>query len=205
MNETTRLGITLMIVTLIAAAGLALTNYYTFHQIEIQKEKAIKESLNKVIIADSFEEEDNYYDAYRDGKMIGRVLKVEAPGYSSTISALVGIDLGNRITGIDVLSHLETPGLGANIEKESFLGQFIGKTNENLKIGKDGGSIDGVTGATISSRAITEGVREMIEQCPCDGVTSSSPEYEENKTEDLDLELYIEADLNGTEQLLGTV
>ena len=56
MDEMGQLGLTLMIVTLVAGAGLALTNYYTSSQIEIQKGLAIKESLNIVIIADSFEE-----------------------------------------------------------------------------------------------------------------------------------------------------
>jgi len=182
MNEMIKLGLTLMIVTLIAAAALALTNHYTSPQIETQKELAIKESLNKVIRAESFKENEQYYDAYdKDEKQIGRVLKIEAPGYSSFINALVGIDLENKITGIDIISQQETPGLGANIEKESFLKQFIGKTKEDLKIKKEGGEIDAVTGATISSRAITEGVRKIMEECPCelDAVTGASPEYGE--------------------------
>ena len=177
MNEIIRLGLALMAVMLIAAGALALTNYYTAPQIELQKELAIKQSLNKVIQADSFEEENGYYEAYQDGILVGKVLKIEAPGYSSLINALVGINTENRITGIDVVSQQETPGLGANIEKESFLGQFIGKTGEMVKIRKDGGEIDGVTGATISSRAITDEVRKMIEECPCDGITGASPEW----------------------------
>jgi electron transport complex protein RnfG len=91
------------------------------------------------------------------------VIKVEATGYSSVISSLVGLDLDNKIIGIEVLSQQETAGLGANIAKESFLKQFIGKTKEELKIKKDGGQIDAITGATISSRAITDGVRKKIE------------------------------------------
>lgn len=174
MNETIRLGITLMIVTLIASLALALTNQYTAPQIKMQKELAIKESLSKVISADSFSEKDRYYEAYdKDGKLIGRVLKIEVPGYSSIINALVGIDLGNKITGIDIVSQQETPGLGANIEKEDFLEQFIGKTKEEMKIKKDSGKIDAITGATISSRAITDGVREIIEKYPFDTATNT--------------------------------
>jgi len=192
MNEAIKLGITLMSITLIASLALALTNHYTAPQIEMQKELAIKESLNRVITADSFSEKNGYYDAYdKDGKLIGRVLKVEVAGYSSIINALAGIDLGNKITGIDIVSQQETPGLGANIEKESFLEQFIGKTKEEMKIKKDNGEIDGVTGATISSRAITDGVKKMIEECACDGITGATPEAnyteinitEENATE----------------------
>lgn len=186
MNETMKLGITLMTVTLIASIALALTNQYTAPQIEMQKELAIKESLNKVISADSFQEKDGYYDAYdKDGKLMGRVLKIEAPGYSSIINVLAGINLENKITGIDIISQQETPGLGANIKKESFLQQFIGKTEEGVKIRKDGGEIDAVTGATISSRAIADGVRSMIEECACNAITSASSKenYTQNATE----------------------
>lgn len=165
MNETIRLGLTLMIVSLVASLALAITNYYTAPQIERQKELAVRESLNKVIKADSFEERNEYYEAYgKDGNIIGKVIKVEAAGYSSIINALLGIDLENKIVGIDIVSQQETPGLGAKIEEEDFLEQFIGKTKDNLKIRKDGGNIDGITGATISSRAITNGVRKSIEQ-----------------------------------------
>ena len=177
MNEMLKLGLTLMVVTSIAALALALTNHYTVYQIEMQKELAIKASLNKVMVADSFSEEELYYDAYdKEENFIGRVLKVEAQGYSSIIIALVGINLENKITGIDVVSQQETPGLGANIEKENFLKQFIGKGEDELQIKRDGGEIDAVTGATISSRAITDGVKRLIGECACDAVTSASPE-----------------------------
>ena len=187
MKETIKLGITLMIVTLIASLALAITNHYTAPQIETQKGLAIKESLNKVITADSFEEKEGYYDAYdKDKGLIGRVLKVEAPGYSSIIQALVGINLENEIMGIDIVSHQETPGLGASIEKESFLKQFISKGKEELKIKKDDGEIDAVTGATISSRAVTDAVRKMMEQCPCDAITAASPKNHTEENESIE-------------------
>ena len=200
MNDMLKLGLTLMVVTLIAALALALTNHYTVYQIEMQKELAIKESLNKVIVADSFSEEEQYYDAYdEEENMIGRVLKVEAPGYSSIIIALAGIDLENKITGIDVVSQQETPGLGANIEKENFLKQFIGKGEDELKLKKDGGEIDAITGATISSRAITDGVRVLMEECACDGITGASPEG--NHTEEVDSVTEASPEGNHTEEV----
>lgn len=166
MKEIAKLGLTLMIISLIAGAALSFTNYYTAKQIEKQREMLMKESLNKVIDAESFKEKDNYYEAYdKDGNIIGRVLKVQAPGYSSTISALVGIDTGNKIKGVAVVSQQETPGLGSNIEKDSFLSQFIGKEEGSLVLKKDGGSIDAVTGATISSRALTDGIKNAINTC----------------------------------------
>jgi len=163
MKETIKLGLTLMVVTLIAALVLALTNYYTVQKIELQKGSAVKESLQKVILADSFKEMNGWFAAFdSEGNLVGRVAKVEVPGYSSVIEALVGVDLEARITGVDIVNQQETPGLGANIEKEEFLEQFRGKTMNMIKIKKDGGEIDAVTGATISSRAITDSIRSTV-------------------------------------------
>ncbi len=164
MNENLKLGLTLMAVTLIAALALAITNEFTAPQIEIQKELATKESLNTVMSADSFNQTEGTYEAYNDkGESIGKVFKVEASGYSSIITALVGIDTEGRITGVDIVSQQETPGLGANVEKESFLSQYIGKIASEVLLKKDGGTIDAITGATISSRALTNGIKAAIE------------------------------------------
>ena len=95
---------------------------------------------------------------------------------------MVGIDKNNKITGIEVISQQETPGLGAKIKESSFLQQFIGKTLEELKIKKDGGKIDAVTGATISSRAVTNGVRQAIEQSM--GINQTSESNAEQITND---------------------
>ncbi len=164
MKETIKMGLSLMITTLIAGAVLALTNYYTYPIIIKQRENIISSSLREIIDADSFKENQNYYEAYKGKNLVGRVLKVSAKGYSSTIYALVGIDRNNKITGIKIISQAETPGLGAKIEEKDFLNQFIGKTENQIKIKKDGGEIDAITGATISSSSITNAIRESIKR-----------------------------------------
>ncbi len=173
-----KLGLTLMIITMIATIALSITNEATKDKIKKQSELQLEKSLVELFpLADYFEETEDYFDTYQNSKFIGRILKAEAQGYSSTINLLVGINLENRITGISVLSQLETPGLGANIEKIEFLNQFIGKSSNEVLLTKDNGNIDGITGATISSRAVTEAVKAMVEKCPCDSVTSASPEW----------------------------
>ncbi|MBU0614561.1 MAG: RnfABCDGE type electron transport complex subunit G [Nanoarchaeota archaeon] len=176
MNEQLHLGITLMIVTLIAGGALALTNQYTSDQIEKQKELALTTALNKVIDADSFESVGNDYVAYKDSQVVGKVMMIEVSGYASMIKALVGVDNDNKITGIDVLEQAETPGLGAKIASEEFKGQFMGKSSDALAIRKDGGNIDAITGATISSRAITNAVKSALEGA--DAITTASPEWD---------------------------
>ena len=159
-NEILRLGLTLMLIGLIASLALALTNQFTEKRIEMQLELQLKNSLHKVMPeAKHFKDKADYYESYRDDKLVGRVLKVDAQGYSSIIQLLVGLDLQNKIIGVDVLSHVETPGLGANVEKENFLSQFKGKDIITLDIKKESGNIDAITGATITSGAVTDAIR----------------------------------------------
>jgi len=77
---------------------------------------------------------------------------------------LVGINKDYAIRDVAILSHTETPGLGSKITEEAFTGQFIGLETGDVALSKDGGRIDAITGATISSRAVTEAIQEkMIE------------------------------------------
>ena len=181
-KEIIKLGITLMIITMVATVALSLTNEVTKDRIEEQSEIQLLFSLAQVMPeADDFKEMEDYYNAYSNGGLIGRVLKVNAPGYSSTIQLLAGVNLENRITKVVVLNQVETPGLGANVEKNEFLDQFIGKTKEGMKIKKDDGEIDAVTGATISSRAVTDGIRGMLEKYLESGGTSTTSKAVETK------------------------
>ncbi len=82
---------------------------------------------------------------------------------------MVGIDTTGVIRKIEIISQKETPGLGAqSVRDEPFKGnrwstrQFIGKTASDLKVDKDGGKIVSITGATITSRAVTNSIREKM-------------------------------------------
>ena len=94
----------------------------------------------------------------REGSIIGYCVDVDSYGYGSDpINLLVGLDSDGRAVAVKVLSHSETPGVGSKATASSFLSQFEGKSGI-LAVKKDGGEIDAVAGATISSRAITAGV-----------------------------------------------
>ncbi len=99
-----------------------------------------------------------------DGKEICRVLKASARGYSSTIKMLVAISANGRCRSVSVLEQNETPGLGTNVLNEKFQTQFKGKTLEEMKLVKDGGKLDAITGATISSKAVIKAVRQGMEE-----------------------------------------
>ena len=106
-----------------------------------------------------------FYVGKKDGKIVGRAVKAKTEaGYSGTIETMVGIAPDGKITGIYILKHAETPGLGARIVEKSFTDQFIGKSLAKSKISvkKDGGDIDQITGATISPRAVCLAVRQGL-------------------------------------------
>jgi Na+-translocating ferredoxin:NAD+ oxidoreductase subunit G len=96
----------------------------------------------------------------------GVAFRVVAPdGYSGNIEVMVGVDADGRISGIAILNHAETPGLGSLIERDSFKDQFKGKGLEGTdwRVKKDGGQFDQITGATISPRAIVKAVKSGLE------------------------------------------
>ena len=96
---------------------------------------------------------------------IGYIVEGFGKGYSSYIHVLASVDKDFVVQKISILGHGETPGLGDEIEKEYFLNQFKGKSADNLVVikGETPDKIQAITGATISSRAVTEdGVRNGV-------------------------------------------
>lgn len=106
------------------------------------------------------------YPASYDGKIVGYAIQVLPTGFGGTIDMLVGFDAATGIIyNTSVVSHSETPGLGAKITetgKGSFREQFDGMDPAKTKfmVKKDGGDIDAITASTITSRAFTSGVAE---------------------------------------------
>ena len=108
----------------------------------------------------------------RDGeRVLGVVVPVTAPeGYSGDIALVVGLDAAGTITGVRVTEHRETPGLGDRIEarKGDWIEQFTGHSLANppaggWAVGQDGGGIDALTGATITSRAVVAAVHRTLQ------------------------------------------
>lgn len=166
-----RYGIILLIICFFASLVLSVTYKFTHAKIEIQLVSEEKGSLDEVFLeATDFEEKTldaaKYYLAKKGNKELGYIIKVETKGYSGPISMLVGFDFKGEIKGIKILSHTETPGLGAKINEvrsgESqpwFLKQFEEKKSDDLELAKN---IQAVTAATISSRAVLEGVKKSV-------------------------------------------
>ncbi len=100
------------------------------------------------------------------GVEICRIIKSSERGYSSKIKMLIAVGPDGKCKAVTVLEQNETPGLGTNITDEKFLSQFRGKTIKEIGLTKDGGEIDAITGATISSAAAVKTVRKGMEIPP---------------------------------------
>ena len=103
-----------------------------------------------------------FYPAKKQDELTGYAIKsFSDQGYSGRIEIMVGFELDGKMREVQVLSHRETPGLGSKITTVDFLSQFKDKYPDDfdLRVTKDGGDIDGISGATISSRAVGEAIQ----------------------------------------------
>lgn len=101
------------------------------------------------------------YPAKMDGTIVGYAIKVNASGFSGPLQMMVGFKTDGTIYNTSVISHSETPGLGAKITGEiPTRAQIVGKNpaSSNLTVTKDGGEIDAITASTITSRGFLRGV-----------------------------------------------
>lgn len=176
MRDIPRFAAILMLVALIAAGCLAWVDKITKPKILTQEAKALQDALHyvlsdaQVIVPESSEGQILFYRGFSDKEMkhlAGYAFQADGEGYSSTIKTIVGIDTLFVIKAIKILSQQETPGLGTRCE-EILNGetspwwprQFSGKNAREIRVNKDGGVIQAITGATITSRAITNAIAE---------------------------------------------
>jgi len=110
------------------------------------------------------------YRARMHGKPVALVIAAVAPdGYSGSIRLLVGINVDGSLSGVRVVAHRETPGLGDGIDEDrsDWILGFTGKSLQNptlqgWAVKKDGGVFDQLTGATITPRAVVKAVRQAL-------------------------------------------
>lgn len=186
MRDYIRLAGVLLIVCAIAAALLGYTNEITYDKIQEQLVKASDEARKAVLPgADSFEKLDDstfstiesnakynfiteIYTAKAGGNIAGYAVKVAPKGYGGAVDVVIGVTADGTIQGIRVGNNNETPGLGKNAATPKFQEQFNGKVWGNpINVIKSGtpkdNEIAALSGATITSRAVTDGVNQALE------------------------------------------
>ena len=172
MNKILKLALVLLAVSVVVAGVLGVINELTYPVIDAQKQAKTAEAFSAVLKADRFDEiEFNNPDfptvlTVHKAEGVGYVVTSKFSGAQGNITLAVGVDNDYKCTGISVIEHAETSGLGANAASTgevgvNFRAQFVGQ-DESIALSNAGGSIDALTGATITSRAITEAVATSI-------------------------------------------
>ncbi len=193
-----KLGCLLCVVCIISSFALSVTYSVTKERIEMQNRKDILGALPVVVSgASSFSDAKtvggiNYYEAKdANKKNIGYALYGDVQGYQSLIKFMVGIDLEGNISGLKILEHGETPGLGARMtevksdetlssyikgvfttkednktpQEPWFTQMFKSKFYKNLNVSKiesDSSAVHAITGATITTVCVVDGVKEVV-------------------------------------------
>ena len=182
-------GTTLAVIAAICTALVAFTYQLTEARIAANEQAWLERSLqpalsglfydsgvteSKLIIPAPHElpgsEAAIIYRVFAEGSPVAALFVVSArDGYAGPIRLLIGIDMDNRVTGVHVLEHRETPGLGDRVEttKSDWVKQFNGRSlidpkPAGWKIKGDGGHFDQLTGASVTPRAIIKAIRETL-------------------------------------------
>lgn len=166
MKEMIRYGFILGVICLVASGLLATVNSLTrpriIAQAQAEEEGSLKEVIPEAVHFEAVKSKEGeviYYKAQdKDGKLAGVAFKTSGKGYSSTIETMVGMKKDGTLVAIKILSHNETPGLGAQVAEKPFTVQFSQKNLQNLN------EVQAITGATISSKAVIDSVRKKAQE-----------------------------------------
>ena len=163
-----RRGVSLLLVlvfTLAALWGLqgvvgGRITAWEWHQNEVRLSAVMPSADAFSAIRYTDDRADDIQAAYQGSTLLGYCVQVTVNGFCGPITLLVGVTTGGQVTGVEVLEHQETLGLDGGEEEERFLTQFEGKSG-TITIG-GGNSVDAVTGATVTSKSVAEGVSTAL-------------------------------------------
>ena len=178
-----RLGIVLLVMAAVVALVLGLVNLLTAGRIANIQAETMNAAMQEVLPSGSYtavadlsghEAVDAIYQADN-----GWVVQCTVTGSQGSITLIVGVDKAYTCTGISVTDHSETAGLGAiagqaGEKGEAFRGQFIGQSG-TVAVTKNGGSIDAIAGATITSSAVCNAVTIALAACQAQGGAAAVP------------------------------
>lgn len=172
-----KLVLILAAIAIITGGLLALINEVTKDTIAAQNEQKVQAALSAVLAADTYDAVDlstlavdatvsNAYIAKSGENVIGTCIEVAPNGFGGPISMIVGIDLTGAVTKVAIVNMSETSGIGTKTKDEGFLSQFAGHkeaitASTKTTIGEH--EISAITGATVSSKAVTSGVNIALE------------------------------------------
>jgi len=179
MGEMIKMVVVLTVLSIVSGGSLSGLKVFTEPKIENQVMNLVKgpairqilEAADNDPVEDRFkitdgEEERNIFVGVFDGTADTVVVESSANGYGGKIGMVVAINMvEEKLRGVAVTTHTETPGLGANAKSDpTFAAQFTGKSiTDSFGVTTDGGQISALSGATITSRAVATGVNQAVE------------------------------------------
>jgi electron transport complex protein RnfG len=181
MKDIFKLAFALMCFAAAACVGLAFVYASTEERIAVNQAAKLDTALKDIFGGDAVFEEiaeplagagdavafGSAYRAKKGSALAGIALNVSNQGFNDTITALVGVGADGKIAGVRILRNTDTPGLGANAGSSSyfvdkpentktFYGQFAGMAADgSIRVTKDGGQVEAITAATVTSRAVS--------------------------------------------------
>ncbi len=166
--NTLKLAVILFAFAAVVAVALGLVNRITQERIETFAAEKTAAAMQEVLPAERYDpvadsaagKLDLVREIYAAGDQ-GWVIMVTPSGFGGEIEMAVGVDKSGAVTGVSIVSMSETSGLGANARRESFRSQYAGKSG-SVALRKQGGEIDALTGATVTSTAVTKGVNAAL-------------------------------------------
>jgi Na+-translocating ferredoxin:NAD+ oxidoreductase subunit G len=167
VRELIRLSLTLAVVGILSAAILTGVHTWTAPIIEQRQQEeyleAVREYFPAVSSTKTEELEGDYFDLVYDAgnTLLGIMATIRTQGYDGLITYNLAVDPTGKVVGLRIITHSDTPGIGDYIENPEFQKQFIGKGPEDpIQAGVD---VDTKTGATVSTSAMVNSIRRMVE------------------------------------------
>ena len=164
----------LLAICLIVSLLLGVVNQITKPRIDAIQAEKIRAAMAQVLEADEYlpiqlqkdlKGVQSVSEARAGGGTLGYVVQVTANGSQGEIQMMVGVDVENRVTGVSVIKHSETPNIGTKVvADQSVLDRFIGMDHAKGEITVNSGSnrFDGISGATVSSKGVAAGVNTAL-------------------------------------------
>ena len=167
--QTATIGAKLLLICAIVAGVVSFVFSLTAEQYALNVQATKNEAMGKIfgltepkceeLAANGFEDAGTVYKVFDGAVHTGYCVEVKSGGFGGDMMLMVGYTVDCTVLGVEIISMSETPGLGSKAGEPAFLSQFAGKT-DTLVLGED---IDAISGATISSKAVTDGVNLAFE------------------------------------------
>ena len=185
MRDLIKMVVVLLVICTTSGVVLSYVNEATKAPREYQYIKFVQEPSIKAVLSDydndpvkeriklavGEDEEGNpieivVFPAKKGGATQAIAYSAAAKGYHDLIEVMVGVGPEGKLTGISIMTHTETPGLGARIVEPEFTDQFAGLDLETTKLSAEGGKVDALSGATFSTVGVITAVGAALEQFP---------------------------------------